>query len=368
LTALRWIDNFFDICPEEMLSFVPRLLTELLPALSNQDGQVSEAAARANNSLMDYILTLPDGHAGTEPTFPPHTTLPTIIDRRESAISNFSTKTRGGHRDSIQADRLVATPEPPAQEPGPSSAQQFWNLDWEATVSAITLQFLNDHEATRVAALNWLMMLHRKAPIGRKLEINDGTFAALLKTLSDPSDAVVTRDLALLSQMSRNTDEAKFSAFMVNLLNLFSTDRKLLETRGNLIIRQLCLSLNPERIFRTLADCLERDEDVEFASIMVQNLNNNLITAPELADLRRRLRNLDNKEGQAFFVALFRSWSHNAVATFSLCLLAQAYDQAYQLLQIFTEIEMTLPMLIQIDKLVQLLESPIFTCKYPITH
>jgi hypothetical protein len=44
-----------------------------------------------------------------------------------------------------------------------------------------------------------------------------------------------------------------------------------------------------------MADCIVKDEDVEFASIMVQNLNNNLITAPELADLRRRLRNLDNK-------------------------------------------------------------------------
>ena len=36
-------------------------------------------------------------------------------------------------------------------------------------------------------------------------------------------------------------------------------------------------------------------QDVEFASIMVQNLNNNLITAPELADLRKRLRNLETK-------------------------------------------------------------------------
>lgn len=35
-----------------------------------------------------------------------------------------------------------------------------------------------------------------------------------------------------------------------------------------------------------------------------------------------------------FFVALFRSWCHNAVSTFSLCLLAQAYEQAYNLLQI----------------------------------
>jgi vacuole morphology and inheritance protein 14 len=41
--------------------------------------------------------------------------------------------------------------------------------------------------------------------------------------------------------------------------------------------------------------------------------------------------------------------------------LAQAYEQAYNLLQIFCEIEMTVNMLIQIDKLVQLLESPVFT-------
>jgi vacuole morphology and inheritance protein 14 len=80
-----------------------------------------------------------------------------------------------------------------------------------------------------------------------------------------------------------------------------------------------------------------------------------------------------------FFVTLFRSWCHNAVATFSLCLLAQAYEQAYNLLQILygfsqnfksltnigsAELEMTVNMLIQIDKLVQLLESPVFTCTF----
>lgn len=89
------------------------------------------------------------------------------------------------------------------------------------------------------------------------------------------------------------------------------------------------------------------------------------------------------KEGQMFFVALFRSWCHNAVSTFSLCLLAQAYEQAYNLLQVLyvhrslspslmvtnvgisAELEMTVNMLIQIDKLVQLLESPVFTCQFP---
>lgn len=32
------------------------------------------------------------------------------------------------------------------------------------------------------------------------------------------------------------------------------------------------------------------------------------------------------------------------------------------------ELEMTVNMLIQIDKLVQLLESPVFTCKYLLSH
>lgn len=193
------------------------------------------------------------------------------------------------------------------------------------------------------------------------LAINEGTFPALLKTLSDPSEQVVTRDLQLLSQISHNSEDDYFASFMHSLLSLFSTDRRLLETRGNLIIRHLCVNLNPERIYRTMADILEKDEDVEFASIMVQNLNNNLITAPELAELRKRLRSLETKDGQTFFVTLFRAWCHNAVATFSLCLLAQAYEQASNLLSIFAELEITVNLLIQVDKLVQLLESPVFT-------
>jgi vacuole morphology and inheritance protein 14 len=40
------------------------------------------------------------------------------------------------------------------------------------------------------------------------------------------------------------------------------------------------------------------------------------------------------QDGQSFFVTLFKAWCHNAVATFSLCLLAQAYEQAYHLLQV----------------------------------
>ncbi|PVH71830.1 ARM repeat-containing protein [Cadophora sp. DSE1049] len=365
LESLRWIVDFLDICPEEVLPFAPKILAHLLPAMASGVETIRLAAARVNTSLMDYVVSLSDEGAPSESTTGP-SRIPTSIVRDSAGNErrDSSTNTRGSISNSRELDRReseVQTPPPPYKTSSPASpSPPQVDLDYAAAVNSLTLLFLNDHEATRVAALTWLLMLHRKAP-RKVLAFNDGTFPALLKTLSDPAEAVVTRDLQLLSQISRNSGDDYFSSFMENLLQLFSTDRKLLETRGNLIIRQLCVSLSAERIYRTLADCIEKEEDVEFASIMVQNLNNNLITAPELAELRKRLRNLETKDGQTFFVALFRSWCYNAVATFSLCLLAQAYEQAYNLLQIFAELEMTVNMLIQIDKLVQLLESPVFT-------
>ncbi|CAG8549863.1 5288_t:CDS:10, partial [Ambispora leptoticha] len=233
-------------------------------------------------------------------------------------------------------------------------------FDYQATVDALMHQLMNEHEETRVASLEWLLMLHKKAP-KKILAIDDGTFPALLKTLSDTFEEVVKRDLQLLAQISSNSEDEYFTRFMVDLLKLFSTDRRLLESRGSLIIRQLCLSLNSERIYRSFAEILEKEEDLEFASTMVQNLNIILITSPELSDLRKRLKSLETKDGQMLFTVLYKSWSHNPVSTFSLCLLAQAYEHAANLLQSFAELDITVNLLIQIDKLVQLLESPVFT-------
>lgn len=78
--------------------------------------------------------------------------------------------------------------------------------------------------------------------------------------LSDSSEKVLRCDLQLLAQISSQSEDEYFPSFMMSLLELFSTDRKLLETRGSLIIRQLCLSLNTERIYRTFAEILEKDE------------------------------------------------------------------------------------------------------------
>lgn len=300
LESLRWIVEFLNICPEEVLPFAPKILAHLLPAMASGVETIRQAAARVNTSLMDYVVSLSDDATPPELSASTSSRNPTSIFRESSDRRDQSANTRGSGSASRESESRreseVQTPPPPYNKPltpTPPPQNQV-DLDYAAAVNSLTLLFLNDHEATRVAALTWLLMLHRKAP-RKVLAFNDGTFPALLKTLSDPAEAVVTRDLQLLSQISRNSGDDYFSAFMENLLQLFSTDRKLLETRGNLIIRQLCVSLSAERIYRTLADCIEKEEDVEFASIMVQNLNNNLITAPELAELRKRLRNLETK-------------------------------------------------------------------------
>ncbi|KAF3903304.1 hypothetical protein AA313_de0206104 [Arthrobotrys entomopaga] len=346
-TGFLWVANFLEICPEEIVQFLPRLLSFVLPATSSHFEPVREVAQKVDNLMLNLILNLfvESRSSGTaqlqgqpvhlQGTQDPRSSTPMLAERTDETLT-----------DGLGRVSLATT------APG--------ELDYGATVHALTIQFLNENEATRLAALDWLIMLHQKA--GEKvIAVNDGTFPALLKTLSDTSELVVTRDLELLSQISKNSDDDVFASFMNDLLNLFSTDRRLLETRGYLIIRRLCLNLNPERIYRTLAELIEKEEDVEFASTMVQLLNNNLMTAPEIGELRKRLRGLDTRDGQTLFIALFRSWCHNAVATFCLCLLAQAYEQASNLLAVFGELELSVSLLIQLDKLVQLLESPVFT-------
>ena len=232
--------------------------------MANQVEQVRQAANRVNTSLMGYIVSLSDDTTQNDIRLIPPTRNPTVAiketDARGRRPSTPNTKPPLALEHEAEETKTEATQATvPDPSPSPSPSKPKVDLDYGAAVSALILQFLNEHEATRVAALAWLIMLHKKAP-RKVLVMNDGTFPALLKTLSDPSEAVVTRDLQLLSQISRNSEDSYFTSFMVNLLQEFRTDRKLLETRGNLVIRQLCVSLSPERIYRTLADCLEKDE------------------------------------------------------------------------------------------------------------
>jgi len=84
--------------------------------------------------------------------------LPVVASRPESPVSMRS----GG---------LTLPPIGQSQQQAPTTVTQGssitdkpFMLDYPATVNALTIQFLSEHEETRVAALRWLIMLHQKSP------------------------------------------------------------------------------------------------------------------------------------------------------------------------------------------------------------
>jgi len=144
ITALRWIEAFFSICPDELLPFTPKLLEKILPALAPVYPH-HQAARTGNERLTNLILSVPS----TPATHPPGK--PSGVTPRIGSISGASvTSTDGGDSASVSKETQNEHPNDP--------------FDYYATVNSLTLQFLNEHEETRVAAFDWLIMLHKKAP------------------------------------------------------------------------------------------------------------------------------------------------------------------------------------------------------------
>ena len=166
LTALRWIDCFFEICADDMLAFVPNLLNQVLPALSSTIPQVRQAGNRVNSSLMSYILSLTDAEENMDSKDgrPTQTSLvsPTVPVPEDDSSTDAKASTATIHgNDHARLSQTSNGTIPPEEQP---PVQTELKLDYESSVNAITLQFLNEHEATRISALSWLIMLQRKAP------------------------------------------------------------------------------------------------------------------------------------------------------------------------------------------------------------
>jgi len=213
---------------------------------------------------------------------------------------------------------------------------------------------------SKVASLRWIYHLF--------IQI-DELFPVLLKTLSGTSDEVVILDLEVLAEISSSkightTSEVTsphFKQFMLSLLKLFSADKNLLESKGSFIIRQLCVLLSSEDIYRSMSELLVMEENLKFARVMVETLSTILLTSSELFELRSKLKDLVSSESCQLFCCLYQTWCHSQIASLALCLLSGCYSHAGDIVRLIGDQEVTVDMLTQLDRLVQLLESPIFT-------
>lgn len=397
LTAMSWMREFIQLAGRVVLPYSSGILTAVLPCLSFDDRKKStkEAANACNHSLMKLVTPEDDVEEAGVGSEPPQQddTPPRTQDTLDNSLN--------ASQDSVGFSNIsFFTPA------SPDRAQVTLDLDGIVQVLDRHLHDPATGMMTRITVLKWLYHLYIKTP--RKMfRHTDSLFPMLLKTLSDESDEVILKDLEVLAEIasspagqtdapgscdisdskselqvrgstksvqpsgfgSKGADcspstpsmNSYFYKFMINLLKRFSMERKLLEMRGTFIIRQLCLLLNAENIFHSMADILLKEEDLKFASIMVQTLNTILLTSAELFQLRNQLKDLHTQESCALFCCLYRSWCHNPVATVSLCFLTQNYKHAYDLIQKFGDLEVTVDFLMEVDKLVQLIECPIFT-------
>ncbi|KAM4722470.1 protein VAC14 homolog [Rhinophrynus dorsalis] len=399
LTAMSWMREFLQLAGRVMLPYSSGILTAVLPCLSYDDRKkgIKEVANVCNQSLMKLVT--PEDDETDDIRHSSSTQSDEDLSSNQEAITH--NRTANNTTDSgLDKINVFA---PSSSQPGPVTL----NLDGIVHVLDRHLRDPTTGMMTRICVLKWLYHLYIKTP--RKMfRHTDSLFPILLKTLSDESDEVILKDLEVLAEiasspagqadtLSDSTDHPQglselhvpapvrgsqtsssaargldcspstptmnsyFHRFMINLLKRFSSERKLLEIRGAFIIRQLCLLLNAENIFHAMADILLREEDLKFASTMVQNLNSILLTSSELFQLRSQLKDLQTPESCNLFCCLYRSWCHNPVATVSLCFLTQNYKHAYHLIQKFGDLEVTVDFLTEVDKLVQLIECPIFT-------
>nr|XP_020653526.1 protein VAC14 homolog [Pogona vitticeps] len=409
VTAMCWMREFIQLAGRVMLPYSSGILTAVLPCLSYDDRKknIKEVANVCNQSLMKLVTAEDDELEESRPSV--------ALGQGEAGQDEPGAKQEGPPVGCLDASGDSSFSNTSVFLPASTERIQVTlNLDGIVQVLDCHLHDSTIGMMTRIAVLKWLYHLYIKTP--RKMfRHTDSLFPILLKTLSDESDEVILKDLEVLAEIASSpagqtegqgpadgaegpsghlelplpappktapagssgakgmecspstpTMNSYFHKFMINLLKRFSSERKLLETRGAFIIRQLCLLLNAENIFHSMADILLREEDLKFASTMVHTLNTILLTSSELFQLRNQLKDLKTPESHNLFCCLYRSWCHNPVTTVSLCFLTQNYKHAYDLIQKFGDLEVTVDFLIEVDKLVQLIECPIFTCELPL--
>ncbi|CAH1779830.1 unnamed protein product [Owenia fusiformis] len=377
-TALIWLKEFVQCAGRIMLPFASGLITAVLPCLSFDEdhSKKTREVAKAVNNGLQRLITMEDDQLTTSPSND------SSHSNKHSSNSSINDKPNDDrpNNDTIENKNTVSV--------DADKEETINGLDVGSIVAVLIQHLLHEAMNTRIQALRWIFHLHLKIPYKIFIHV-DELFPLLLKTLSDPADEVVLLDLEVLAEISSSEAGKQFSPkspdskipdsiqeginashsmnkfftrFMVDLLKLFSTDRQLLEDRGSFIIRQLCLQLNSEDIYRCISEILlHEEEDTKFASNMVQTLSTILLTSTELFELRMQLKELETKESVDLFICLYKSWCHNPVATVGLCFLCQTYQHASHLMQVFGDLEVTVEFLTEIDKLVQLIESPIFT-------
>uniref|UniRef100_F6XH13 Protein VAC14 homolog n=1 Tax=Ciona intestinalis TaxID=7719 RepID=F6XH13_CIOIN len=388
--SLNWLVHFISLAGSVVLKYLSGILGAILPTLAHEDVQhknIRETAKRANVSLMKLITPALDKEQ-TDQTHRSPIYYYAIVYNYQNNVTNVAKSANPTFYFVVKFHFNFKCSRPNT------------NLPLTEIVDVFTEHLDFDSTYTKSAVIRWITHLLIKIPYSIFDHV-EKIFTEVMKRLSDPADDVVLLTLECMAEMASsvagtpidsqvfvgtrlkckfvvwlNTSlhtsntplvlNVYFTKFISRLLRYFKNDQDLLEKRSSFIIRQLCALLHAENVFRALSSSLtfskeqQELEDPRFCSHAIKKLNTILMTSSELSELREKLKNKSGKENSDLFCCLYKSWCHNPVAAICLCLLTQNYQHCCTLLQKFSDFELTVDLLMELDKLVQLLESPIF--------
>ncbi|KAE8690888.1 Protein VAC14-like protein [Hibiscus syriacus] len=370
-----WITVLDSVPDIDMLGFLPDFLDGLFNMLSDSSREIRQQADSALSEFLQEIKNSPSVDYGRMTEILVQRAASPDEFTRLTAISwiNEFVKLGGDQLVPYYADILgailpcISDKEEKIRVVARETNEELFSIkadpaegfDVGAVLSIARRQLDSEWEATRIEALHWISTLldrHRSEVL---CFLND-IFDTLLKALSDSSDEVVLLVLDIHACIAQ--DPLNFRQLVVFLVHNFRVDHSLLERRGALIVCRLCVLLDAERVYRELSTILEGEANLDFACIMVQALNLILLTSSELSKLRELLKQShSNAAGKDLFVSLYASWCHSPIAIISLCLLAQTYQHASSVIQSLVEEDINAKFLVQLDKLIRLLETPVFT-------
>jgi vacuole morphology and inheritance protein 14 len=337
--ALEWTAELLRLGGLKMLSLTHSLLDAILPQLSAKDLTIRIAAQNANGLLQQLLV------------------------ENESVMASSQ---------SVSTGVVPTSSSPPVHsdlsaQGGATTTAAFTQVAYYPVLQAMMTHLeVRSKEDTRIASLEWFLLIHGVRPdvVHDHFET---MFEAILSTLGDVSENVMHKSVEVLHILA---GEERFPYFIQLLLHHFELKAPILLPKAPTIIKQLQLRYQGahdgfstcEKLFLKIAELLPQRHDLRFVTKLVIVLNTMLLTSKELMPLREVLRKGTNDtRARDTLLGLYSCWCFDTTAAIALCLLTTAYSQAFRLVVLLGNSEISPQALVQVDRLVQLLESPVFS-------
>ncbi|KAI0979305.1 hypothetical protein GJ496_010629 [Pomphorhynchus laevis] len=241
----------------------------------------------------------------------------------------------------------------------------------EDAVKMLLTFLIQDASAnSKLGSIEWINILQSSCPQLLEIDyiVKDIT-ASLIKLINDQNEKVVKQSVDLICAMYHSMQEitgnlnwAEQTIFAVT--EELNCNKICFETRAEHVLKQLCSGTDAKIVYLTIAKHYNGKDPSKICDTkLVKLLNFILLTCTETHELRVCIRDRQNEETIQLLNSLFYAWSFDPIAILSLCLLSRNYQQAYKIVNLFSKINLTVKIMVELDRLVKLLESPVFTCK-----